>query len=176
MQHMSMDCQYSVNYCIWTQTNNNKCVIQSPVAVLSVLFHKRSYVLFVAIIMPHHSVVLSPTSKVDSFTSRSRQKPRILCLFFCLSVSLSLSFSLCLHSVACFYNLIYDMILYICELQLPWHLLAVVQYTFTHKQYTEQHNETGRGDRGSTVVKVLHYKSEGHLFDPRWCHWNFSLT
>jgi len=23
-----------------------------------------------------------------------------------------------------------------------WHLVAVVQYTFTHKQYTEQHNET----------------------------------
>ena len=33
------------------------------------------------------------------------------------------------------------------------------------------------GDRGSTVVKVLCYKSEGHyLFDSRWCHWNFSLT
>jgi hypothetical protein len=25
-------------------------------------------------------------------------------------------------------------------------------------------------DRGSTVVKVLHYKSEGRWFDPRWCH------
>jgi len=32
------------------------------------------------------------------------------------------------------------------------------------------------GDRGSTVVKVLCYKSEGCCFDPRWCHWNFSLT
>ena len=32
------------------------------------------------------------------------------------------------------------------------------------------------GDRGSTVVKVLCYKSEGRWFDPRWCHWNFSLT
>ena len=30
--------------------------------------------------------------------------------------------------------------------------------------------------RGSTVVKVLCYKSEGHWFDPSWCHWNFSLT
>ena len=27
-------------------------------------------------------------------------------------------------------------------LQLDWHPVAVVQYTFTHKQYTEQHNET----------------------------------
>jgi len=33
-----------------------------------------------------------------------------------------------------------------------------------------------RGDRGSTVVKVLCYKSEGLCFDSRWCHWNFSLT
>ena len=30
--------------------------------------------------------------------------------------------------------------------------------------------------RGSTVVKVLCYKSEGRWFDPSWCHWNFSLT
>jgi hypothetical protein len=29
----------------------------------------------------------------------------------------------------------YDMIL-----QLGWHPVAVIQYTFTHKQYTEQHN------------------------------------
>jgi len=26
------------------------------------------------------------------------------------------------------------------------------------------------------VVKVLCYESEGHWFDPSWCHWNFSLT
>jgi len=31
------------------------------------------------------------------------------------------------------------------------------------------------GDRGSTVVNVLCYKSEGRWFDPSWCHWNFSL-
>jgi hypothetical protein len=29
------------------------------------------------------------------------------------------------------------------------------------------------GDRGSTVVKVLRYKSEGRWFDRRWCHGNF---
>ena len=29
---------------------------------------------------------------------------------------------------------------------------------------------------GSTVVKVLCYKSEGRWFDPSWCHWKFSLT
>jgi len=33
-----------------------------------------------------------------------------------------------------------------------------------------------QGDRGSSVVKVLCYKSEGRWFDPSWCHWNFSLT
>ena len=33
-----------------------------------------------------------------------------------------------------------------------------------------------KGDRSSTVVKVLCYKSEGRWFDPSWCHWNFSLT
>jgi len=31
------------------------------------------------------------------------------------------------------------------------------------------------GDRGSTAVKVLFYKSEGRWFDSRWCHWNFSF-
>jgi len=29
---------------------------------------------------------------------------------------------------------------------------------------------------GSTVVKVLCYKSEGRWFDPSRCYWNFSLT
>ena len=31
------------------------------------------------------------------------------------------------------------------------------------------------GDRGSTVVKALCYKSEGSWFDSKWCHWYFSL-
>jgi hypothetical protein len=26
------------------------------------------------------------------------------------------------------------------------------------------------------LVEALHYKLEGHGFDSRWCHWNFSLT
>ena len=29
------------------------------------------------------------------------------------------------------------------------------------------------GDRLSTVVKVLCYKSEGRWFDPIWCQWIF---
>ena len=31
------------------------------------------------------------------------------------------------------------------------------------------------GDRGSTVVKVLCYKSEGRWLDPSWCHWNLEF-
>jgi len=31
----------------------------------------------------------------------------------------------------------------------------------------------GIRDRGSTVVKVLCYKSEGRWFDPSWCQWIF---
>jgi len=33
-----------------------------------------------------------------------------------------------------------------------------------------------RGDRSSTVVKALCYKSQSRWFDPIWCQWNFSLT
>jgi len=29
------------------------------------------------------------------------------------------------------------------------------------------------GNCGSTVVKVLCYKSEGRWFDPSWCQWIF---
>ena len=32
---------------------------------------------------------------------------------------------------------------------------------------------TGKSDRGSTVVKVLCYKSEDRWFDPSWCQWIF---
>jgi len=28
-------------------------------------------------------------------------------------------------------------------------------------------------DRGSTLVKVQYYKSEGRWFDPSWCPWIF---
>ena len=32
-----------------------------------------------------------------------------------------------------------------------------------------------QGDRGSTVVKVLCYKSEGRWFDPSCCQWIFDI-
>jgi len=44
------------------------------------------------------------------------------------------------------------------------------------KNYTNDcfrlHFYLNRG-RGSTVVKVLCYKSEGRWFDPSWCQWIF---
>ena len=36
-----------------------------------------------------------------------------------------------------------------------------------------QHFLIKAGDRGSTAVKVLCYKSEGRWFDPSWCQWIF---
>jgi len=38
------------------------------------------------------------------------------------------------------YRDILYMIRYTGQLQFGWHPVAVVQYTFTHKQYIEQHN------------------------------------
>jgi len=39
-----------------------------------------------------------------------------------------------------------------CYLQLGWHPVAVIRYTFTHKQYTEQHNETVNDDTRSRLL------------------------
>ena len=44
----------------------------------------------------------------------------------------------------------------LCEIRRKFHYCAII-----------------RGDRGSTVVKVLCYKSEGRWFDPSLCHWIF---
>jgi len=43
-------------------------------------------------------------------------------------------------------------------------------------RYSKRNNITGYsslGDCGSTVVKVLCYKSEGRWFDSSWCQWIF---
>jgi hypothetical protein len=32
------------------------------------------------------------------------------------------------------------------------------------------------GHAVAQLVEALRYKSEGREFDPRWCHWNFSLV
>ena len=46
-------------------------------------------------------------------------------------------------NVSQYIHFIYDL----CLLQQGWHPVAVVLYTFTHKQYTEQHNETEYPER-----------------------------
>jgi hypothetical protein len=33
-----------------------------------------------------------------------------------------------------------------------------------------------KGYAVAQLVEALHYKSEGHCFNSRWCHWNFSLA
>ena len=51
--------------------------------------------------------------------------------------------------------------------------LVPTNIKFSPKDPTNICQNIYKGDRGSTVVKVLCYKSEGRWFDPRWCHWNF---
>jgi hypothetical protein len=64
--------------------------------------------------------------------------------------------------------------------------VAVVQYTFTHKQYTEQHNETEYTERNihnnniykleyygndgpdSSVGVATHYRLESPGIEPQW--------
>jgi hypothetical protein len=47
-----------------------------------------------------------------------------------------------------------------CWLQLGWHPVAVVLYTFTHKQYTEQHNEREYPEQNIHMV-TIRIKSKG---------------
>ena len=44
------------------------------------------------------------------------------------------------------------------------------------KHYHQKYFKSTWSVRGSTVVKVLCYKSEGRWVDLSWCYWNFSLT
>ena len=46
-------------------------------------------------------------------------------------------------------------------------LISESVHVIYHKSYVQS------GDRDSTVVKVLCYKSEGRRFDPSWCQWLF---
>ena len=45
--------------------------------------------------------------------------------------------------------------------------------TIHNEMSTEPYNKEARG---GVVVKALRYKPAGRGFDPRWCHWNFSVT
>jgi hypothetical protein len=46
---------------------------------------------------------------------------------------------------------------YICWLQLCCHPVAVVQYTFTHKQYTERHKRLRKSAGRAPSLRVLHW-------------------
>jgi len=58
------------------------------------------------------------------------------------------------------------MIRHICQLQLVWHVVAVVQYTFTHKQYAEQHNETEYTERICITIRI----HKRHLYKIKQTH------
>ena len=47
---------------------------------------------------------------------------------------------------------------------------------FSFKKNSARHYYKCGGHAVAQLVEALRYKSEGHGFDSRWCHWNFSLT
>jgi len=49
-------------------------------------------------------------------------------------------------------------VIYICQLQLGCHPVAVVQYTFTHKQYTERH-KTNNTQNNTTIYNLSYNKT-----------------
>ena len=57
-----------------------------------------------------------------------------------------------------------------------WHSSSGVHQTVTAASGTSHSVRATTFRQRGTVVKALCYKSEGRWFDPRWFHWNFSLT
>jgi hypothetical protein len=53
-------------------------------------------------------------------------------------------------------RIIIIIIIIIIKLQLGWHQVAAVQHTFTHKQYTEQNNQTEHTERNILNNKNIH--------------------
>ena len=89
------------------------------------------------------------------------------------------------HAAECFYRIRVTQMVKKCTSFHPDRGFIIVFRTVRHRTTLRliepvTHNShlvlCLRGDRGSTVVKVLCYKSEGRWFDPSRCHWNFSLT
>jgi hypothetical protein len=46
----------------------------------------------------------------------------------------------------------------------------------TARLTTDDNIKRRRKDAVAQLIEALPYKPEGHGFDSRWCHWNFSLT
>jgi len=89
---------------------------------------------------------------------------------------LTITASVCLRQEA--FNVLTD---YVLDVTVPFVTTLIVHSGDTECGWKERHLRTSYyilyinlyGDRGSTVVKVLCYKSEGRWFDPSWCHWIF---
>ena len=54
------------------------------------------------------------------------------------------------------------------------YVLATIQ--LPHDRLITDTTATAWGHMVAQLVEALHYKSEGHAFDSRWCHWIFPLT
>ena len=68
---------------------------------------------------------------------------------------------------------------YICICMHVWMYVCMYVYLYVNLYYMYMYKHMYTyvcGDRGSTVVKVLCYNSEGRWFDPSWCQWILSLT
>ena len=55
----------------------------------------------------------------------------------------------------------------------PLIIILFIKILVNSNKFTIQQSTYSFWDRGSTVVKVPCYKSEGRWFDPSWCHWIF---
>ena len=65
-----------------------------------------------------------------------------------------------------------------CDLLLQF-FEAVLCFRSSVVQIVEKfysHYGTPAGYAVAQLVEALRFKSEGRVFDSRWCHWNFSLT
>ena len=64
----------------------------------------------------------------------------------------------------------------VCVLLLIFCVYLSISCSVFASAFFKYNSKPKLGDRGSTVVKVLCYKSEGRWFDPCWCQWIFSWT
>jgi len=60
---------------------------------------------------------------------------------------------------------------YATHLKIPVNVLVTYTFKINFQGYFRIW-----GHAVSQLVEALRYKLEGHEFDSRWCHWNFSLT
>ena len=59
----------------------------------------------------------------------------------------------------------------LCSSYRPIQVIVIVTWKHFLRKEFHCNRSWSTGDRGSTVVNVLCYKSEGRWFDPSWCQW-----